>query len=140
MRQRRLSEAEIQTYEKGDEEQLAAYFATLTGAQVGVLFIQLLRSYRDAARVANASWVVLDESKKNGHPSPATYKRLTDALQKYAPMNFPPTKPEYDAVVQALAAVCDTMSRFSTVGEAWAWIVDYANRFKNARWHEGGNT
>jgi hypothetical protein len=163
--QKRMSEKEIQSFEGGDETQVLAYFASMTGAQAGELFVQLLRSYRDAARVANAAWLVRDEYQRawleaaGAHaaqhqlPEPKVkdvaapwgvraeaYKRLTDALQLYAPMNFPPTQYVHDFAVQTLAGVCDTLTRFATVHEAVAWVADYTNRLRNARWYQGGET
>jgi hypothetical protein len=138
LKQRRMDEREIQSFEAGDETQVLAYFAGMSGAQAGQKFIELLRSYRDAARVANAAWLVLDDSKKNGSPSPENFKRLTDALQLYAPMNFPPPQYVHDFAMQTLAGVCDTMSKFGTLQEAAAWVADYTNRLRNARWFQGG--
>src|ERR1700727_794595 len=65
---RRMSEKEIQNFESGDEEQILGYFAQLSGAQAGEFFIQLLRSYRDAARVANAAWLLQQEAVKERAP------------------------------------------------------------------------
>lgn len=136
--QRRMTEKEIQAYEAGDEQQVTDYLMKLTQLQVVTLFLQLLRSYRDAARVANAAWRVLDESKKNGSPSQETYQRLVDALQLYAPMNFAPTQYAHEFAISILAGVHDTMAKFPTVPEATAWVGEYIKRLAEARWFQGG--
>lgn len=139
MKQRRLTEAEIQNYERGSDEQLLAYFAQLPGETVGGLFIQILRSYRDAARVANAAWLVMDESKKAGAPSQKSYERLVDALQIYAPMNFAPSQYAHDFALEVMAGVHDVTSKFSDVEAFAAWLRNYMQRLREARWHQGGN-
>ena len=136
--QRRMTEKEITAYEAGDEQQVLAYFAGLTGAQVGALFIQLLRSYRDAARAANAAWIFMDEVKRKGSPTPEVYQRLMDALQLYAPLNFAPTQYAHDFAIQALSGVHDTLQQYATVQEASKWLAEYINRLRNARWFQGG--
>ena len=112
MKQRRLSEKEIQNFEAGDESQLRAYFTEMTGAQAGELFVQLLRSYRDAARVANAAWLVLDESERNGSPTQVSYQRLVEALKLYAPMNFLPLS-TFTITPSRCSLACTTPSRAS---------------------------
>jgi len=131
---------EIRGYEAADEGQVKEYFTkTLTQEQLADKFIEFMRSWRDTERVANAAWLVLSESQKNGSPSPGSYQRLVEALQTYAPMNFPPTQYVHDYAIQMLAVVHDTIARFSTVQEATAWIADYTSRLRNARWYQGGN-
>jgi hypothetical protein len=160
VKQRRMDEKEIQSFEAGDEPQVLAYFAGMSGAQAGQKFIELLRSYRDAARVANAAWLANEEYKRAwlahavtqpGAPAlkdkdvtapwgvtPAAYERLVEALRLYAPMNFPPTQYAHDFAMQTLAGVCDTLSRFASLPDAVAWVADYTNRLRNARWFQGG--
>ena len=164
-KQRRMPIDEIRGYEAADEVQVKEYFTkTLTQEQLADKFIEFIRSWRDTERVANAAWRIRDEYQRawlegarvyaaqNGLPEPkekdvvppwgvdaASYQRLVDALQTYAPMNFPPTQYVFDYAVQMLAGVHDTIARFSTVPEAMAWISEYTNRLRNARWHQGGN-
>ena len=162
-KQRRMPIEEIRGYEAADEGQVKEYFTkTLTQEQLAEKFIEFMRSWRDAERVANAAWLVRDEYQRawldmarthatqNGLPEPKekdvmppwgvreeAYKRLVEALQTYAPMNFPPTQYVFDYAVHMLAGVHDTLVRFPTVQEAMAWIADYTNRLRNARWHQG---
>ena len=139
-KQRRMPIDEIRGYEAADEVQVKEYFTkTLTQDQLADKFIEFMRSWRDTERVANAAWLVLDESKRNGSPSQATYQRLIDALQTYAPANFPPTQYVHDYAIQMLAGVHDTLARFPTVQEAMAWLATYTNQLRNSQWHQGGN-
>lgn len=84
-----LLERAIQAMEGSRPEDLEAYLLSLSHEKLVDLFVQLLKSYRLAARVANAAWKFLGVL-QTGEPEDDAYQALLGALSKYSPANFSP--------------------------------------------------
>jgi hypothetical protein len=83
-----------------------------------VFFIRMLRSYRRAARVANAAWRYIELCTKEPSNTPAiqcTIEDMQSALSDYAPAYFPQPAMETVHIAELLErlynAVCGTQTR-----------------------------
>ena len=97
-----MLESAIQEMEKHGPEALLGQLMLLSQEELAEFFVKLLKSYRLAARVANAAWRLKDLEPMEMSPLAAWGTRglevreaLLKALEGYSPANFQPARNDY---------------------------------------------
>jgi hypothetical protein len=139
-----LPESIIQAFEHLPEQDLTDELSTYTNENLIRMFVRMLRSYRLAARVANAALRICDKIEViAARPLQGNFEGLREALSHYAPENWDyATAHELGNVVEELQALYDATSSHQMTQMEMLQYIELRiektwERLENARQHRG---
>lgn len=132
-----LTDPEIREYEAMDAGQISAHFFTAGVDKASQIVRSVIASYRITARVANASWGLLQglladpavlRAIENNPALVEEVRKLQAALNDYSPGNWPPARTEREYAAHVLVKLYELAASMPSWESSLEKIYEAATR------------